>query len=1039
MREEGITVDRSTDPWTISAPAVNVFADRDFSVQDFIQAFAARTQVAKAQCSDSTLTPQSPIMSEAAAGSTSDLSVDVDGVKISATGATESGIDQVHHGEGDITVNVRSSCVETTGTSDTGGEDAASGVLASSESFTNPATNEGAVKIDVRDSTIMTAGPRAKGIVGGHTHTGGIDIDASNTNITTTGERATGIYGQYTTSTGGTGDITIDATDVTISTGGNRAGGIWGLHTRSEGDLSINVRGGSITTIGNHSEAFGIKGTHEGDSGTLTITAREGFTIDTHGNQARGIWGERGYAGTPLPSGNPGDDLIIKLSDGEITTRGYWGDAIYANHRGPGMIDIDLENVTIETRNTALDPTHSLAISRGILAVHRSTGDIDVNVRGGSIRTLGPDSYGIDARNLNTGSDAASKVRVTTLNTPITTWGARSSGIYARHYSSNAGRSIAIDAKGDIHAIGTGASGVKVGNLNSDGEVIDAGGLDAEGYRKQTVTVNGRVIGNAAGVYLAGGGRVVIGPQGSVGAASGIAILATGDTPAADPLDTPIKPKLYLDMKLAGRRVAQVIGNNWIINDGGETTIAVNNIILHEGATGVVPDAVAPNGAWNVTMREHGVKVDDSTADRVNWTFTQSIDDDKIIKDRDFSTQDFTETARPRPPPPSMCPAGQVGTPPDCTDAETEMPTEMQPTGPMFMEEYAPRAAVYEVLPDFLLRMQNWAPTRQHLLLPKSPTWIRLLGSTGSQEFKHSSVNADYDADRFAVEAGAKLSLSEDFNLWATLHHVTGSAQVSSPVHGGDIDVQGTGLSVNAYWNHEHNYYAAGHVSLTSYDLDLSSHTIGRLKSNIDASGHAVHLEAGRRMPLGEEHLHWTPRAWLDHTRVSVDTFTDVVESRVSFSNVARLTGGLGVLVESLHPRSGGELSLRGALDVEQKFGDSKTVTWVSGERLRAEPEQSSMLLGLGATLHQGPFRYSAQLSAREELHSGGAGVFSFHQCGYVFLEHWLLEVNKSQRARDEAIQVNSAGCKDGGLNPTQTWTLALRCRRIKADAVFTD
>ena len=72
-------------------------------------------------------------------------------------------------------------------------------------------------------------------------------------------------------------------------------------------------------------------------------------------------------------------------------------------------------------------------------------------------------------------------------------------------------------------------------------------------------------------------------------------------------------------------------------------------------------------------------------------------------------------------------------------------------------------------------------------------------------------MNADYDADRFVVEAGAKLSLGEDVNIWATLHHVTGSAEVSSPVNGGDIDVQGTGLSVNAYWNHEHNYYAAGH------------------------------------------------------------------------------------------------------------------------------------------------------------------------------------------------------------------------------------
>ena len=131
MREEGVTVDRA-DPanWVISAPAANVVAGRDFSVQDFMQALAARAQVARAECSDSTLTTQAPIKSEEAADSTTDLSVNVDGVKISAMGA---GIHQVHHGEGDITVNVRSSCIETSESS----------VFASSNSSINPATNEG--------------------------------------------------------------------------------------------------------------------------------------------------------------------------------------------------------------------------------------------------------------------------------------------------------------------------------------------------------------------------------------------------------------------------------------------------------------------------------------------------------------------------------------------------------------------------------------------------------------------------------------------------------------------------------------------------------------------------------------------------------------------------------------------------------------------------------------------------------------------------------------------------------------------------------
>ena len=55
--------------------------------------------------------------------------------------------------------------------------------------------------------------------------------------------------------------------------------------------------------------------------------------------------------------------------------------------------------------------------------------------------------------------------------------------------------------------------------------------------------MNGRVSGDGAGVFLAGGGQVAIGSGGSIRAASGIAILATGDTPV-DGSD-PVKPKLH--------------------------------------------------------------------------------------------------------------------------------------------------------------------------------------------------------------------------------------------------------------------------------------------------------------------------------------------------------------------------------------------------------------------------------------------------------------------------------------------------------------
>ena len=91
---------------------------------------------------------------------------------------------------------------------------------------------------------------------------------------------------------------------------------------------------------------------------------------------------------------------------------------------------------------------------------------------------------------------------------------------------------------------------------------------------------------------------------------SGIAILATDEVPedATDPNNVipAIQPKLRVDLNLGGRQVVEALGDNWIINDGGETTIAVNDTVLHEGATGIVTDAVAHNGAWNVPDERRG-------------------------------------------------------------------------------------------------------------------------------------------------------------------------------------------------------------------------------------------------------------------------------------------------------------------------------------------------------------------------------------------------------------------------------------------------
>ena len=302
-----------------------------------------------------------------------------------------------------------------------------------------------------------------------------------------------------------------------------------------------------------------------------------------------------------------------------------------------------------------MDPIYDDTLSHGILAFHRNLGDVDIEVQGGSIETRGAYSYGVYGYLLKADNGGMISIQ-TGGGHAITTTGMNGHGIVAYNFGTLPTSTTSINVGGNITTTGEGSQGVRVGSLFS-GAPVRVAPIGDDGYRRQTVTVDGAVTSAAEGVYLAGGGRVVIGRRGSIRSGAGIAILATGDTPGAVPSDPPLKPKLRVDMNLGGRRVAQVIDDDWIVNDGGETTIAVNRVVLHEGATGVT-GRTAPNGAWNVMMREEGVTVTDRTTDPSNWVVSEPAAG--VVADRDFSTEDFNETDRP------TCPEGQTGTPPNC-------------------------------------------------------------------------------------------------------------------------------------------------------------------------------------------------------------------------------------------------------------------------------------------------------------------------------------------------------------------------------------
>lgn len=302
----------------------------------------------------------------------------------------------------------------------------------------------------------------------------------------------------------------------------------------------------------------------------------------------------------------------------------------------------------------------------------------------------------------------------------------------------------------------------------------------------------------------------------------------------------------------------------------------------------------------------------------------------------------------------------------------------------MFDEKYAPRAALYELLPDFLLRLTGPGPGRRCVSTPDSSVWTRVAGGQGTYESVHSTTGATYEFDRFETEGGLSASLTKRIKGWASVRHVQGTAGAASPTGGGEIDVRGLGSTVGGSWRGANDVYAVGCFSYMAYDVDFASTQQGLLKAGTDGRAYTLDFEAGRRLAMGEK-LHLTPRAWVVGSRVSVDTFTDAVDARVSLADADRVLVGLGVQADTTRPWAGGAFFLRGSVDFEQIVSGAKTTTQVSGEQLSAEATDNSLLVGLKGVYRHDRVTVGAELAARQELGSTDSEYTGFLNLGISF------------------------------------------------------
>lgn len=434
-----------------------------------------------------------------------------------------------------------------------------------------------------------------------------------------------------------------------------------------------------------------------------------------------------------------------------------------------------------------------------------------------------------------------------------------------------------------MNALGKGSSGVKIGSISDTGLQHVSNVTDLDGFREQSVTVNGRVEGNASGITLAGGGKVYVGPSGVIEAESTTAIHALSFNKSND-------SNLLVRIDLNGRTIKEILNGGTIKNDSGNenTTLVLNNVIVSKGGGGDdTAETPAPNGLFDVTA---------------------TLKDDGSFK---------------------------------------------------FESNIAPRAAVYEAVPDFALQSGASLPvyprsgvdmgslgtsvtSKGHESHARTPIWTSLSTMRGRIRPKNSTALTEYDYTSYTLDAGIDVPFSSNVAGVFGARVVKSTAEISMATGRGEIDMSGRGLFAAINGTIMDGLYLEGAISATRYKIDMHSDRYRSLASGVRAVTLSSRLEAGWS-PWHTINLNGglrpTAKIWLRGTRNRVNGFTDSIrlvqyERQVSTQSAA----GIGMAFQT-DPKldSMGQPTISGDIGVEKLLSGASTTTRVSGQDLRVD------------------------------------------------------------------------------------------------------
>lgn len=263
-----------------------------------------------------------------------------------------------------------------------------------------------------------------------------------------------------------------------------------------------------------------------------------------------------------------------------------------------------------------------------------------------------------------------------------------------------------------------------------------------------------------------------------------------------------------------------------------------------------------------------------------------------------------------------------------------------------------------------------------------TPIWGRIEASHAELAPGTSTTGAKHDVDTWKLQAGIDMPLLQS-ELGALVGGITGhygtvSSEVSSRFGDGAINATGYGLGGTLTWYGDSGFYVDAQTTLTWYDADLSSSTLGTaLASGNNGFGYALSLEAGQKVALNDQ---WsvTPQAQLAHSSVWFDDFTDPYGAAVSLDDADSLLGRLGVSVdyENEWKDATGQTSRSHAYGIANLYYDflDGSSANVAGTRIASQDQSLWAGIGIGGSLSLSDDRLSlnGEAFARTSLENFG-------------------------------------------------------------------